>query len=115
MVMNTEDDTLKKTRREICRAEPFLKLIAQEWTSHIVLVLARRGTLRFGELRRALPAPISARVLSARLKELEAAGFVARRDLSERVRRVEYSLTESGRAVDAALKQSEALIQDGGL
>lgn len=82
--------------------------------SHVVFTLARYGTLRFGALRRQMPPGISARVLSARLKALEAAGYVERRDLSERVRHVEYALTARGREVDAALARSEALLQPGG-
>ncbi|SFJ54224.1 transcriptional regulator, HxlR family [Bosea sp. OK403] len=82
--------------------------------SHVVFTLARHGTLRFGALRRQMPPGISARVLSARLKALEAAGYVERHDLSERVRHVEYALTERGRAVDTALARSEALLPPGG-
>lgn len=95
---------------ERCLADPLLKFFAQEWMSHVVFALARHGRLRFGALRRQLPPGVSARVLSARLKALEAAGYVERRDLSERVLHVEYSLTASGRAIDAALARSETLL-----
>lgn len=98
---------------EACAADGFLKFFAQEWTSHIVLALARHGALRFGALRRQLPPGLSARVLSARLKALEAEGYVERRDLSGRVLHVEYSLTASGLAVDSALARSESLISAG--
>ncbi|MFG1344418.1 helix-turn-helix domain-containing protein [Xanthobacter autotrophicus DSM 431] len=93
-----------------CLAEPFLKFFAQEWMSHIIATLSRHGTLRFGQLRRALPGPISARVLSARLKALEAEGYVARRELEGRVRQVEYTLTPAGRAIDHALTQAERAV-----
>lgn len=96
-----------------CAADGFLKFISQEWMSHIVLALARHGSLRFGGLRRNLPPSISARVLSARLKALQAAGYVDRRDLSGRVLHVEYSLTAAGLAVDAALAGSEQLLAGG--
>lgn len=98
---------------EACAADGFLKFFAQEWMSHIVLALARHGALRFGALRRQLPPGISARILSARLKALEAKGYVERRDLSGRVLHVEYSLTPSGLAVDAALTRSESLMSAG--
>ncbi len=93
-----------------CPAEQFLKFFAQEWMSHIIAVLARDGTLRFGQLRRALPGAISARVLSARLKELELAGYVIRRELDGRVRHVEYELTTDGHAIDRALADAESLV-----
>ena len=96
-----------------CEAEAFLKLLAQEWMSHIVAALARGGPLRFGQLRRALPGPISARVLSARLKELEAGGFVTRRELAGKVRHVEYALTGRGRSIDSALERLEHALPEG--
>ena len=95
-----------------CLAEPLLKFFAQEWTSHIVFALARHRALRFGEMRRILPPGVSARVLSARLKALEAAGYVERRDLSGRVLHVEYSLTEAGRAADEALRRYETMLPE---
>lgn len=109
------DDHDEVTQEEGCLADPLLKFFAQEWMSHVVFALARQGTLRFGALRRQLPPGVSARVLSARLKALEAAGYVERRDLSERVLRVEYSLTPAGRAIDAALARSETLLPGAGI
>jgi DNA-binding HxlR family transcriptional regulator len=96
-----------------CLAEPLLKFFAQEWMSHVVLVLAQHETLRFSEIRRQLQDRVSARVLSVRLKALEAAGYVERRDLSERVLHVEYSLTRTGREADAALRRYETLLPGG--
>lgn len=95
-----------------CLAEPLLRFFAQEWMSHVVLVLAQHESLRFGEIRRQLQDRVSARVLSARLKALEAAGYVERRDLSGRVLHVEYSLTKEGREADAALRRYETLLPD---
>ncbi|RXT56700.1 HxlR family transcriptional regulator [Bosea sp. Tri-44] len=100
----------QEPQAEGCLVDPLLKFFAQEWMSHIVFTLARHGTLRFGALRRHLPAGVSARILSARLKALESAGYVERRDLSERVLHVEYSLTTEGRAIDAALSAGETLM-----
>ncbi|MEP9352666.1 helix-turn-helix domain-containing protein [Xanthobacter sp. KR7-65] len=100
---------LKQNLHASCAAEPILKFFAQEWTSHIVAALSRGGTLRFGQLRRALPGAPSAKVLSARLKALEAGGYVARREIEGRVRLVEYSLTDAGRAADLVLAGTEAL------
>jgi DNA-binding HxlR family transcriptional regulator len=90
-----------------CTVDPFLKLLAREWTSHIIWTLGREQTLRFGALRRALPGFVSARVLSVRLKELEACGLVSRHDAGTLPLHVEYRLTDDGRRVDAALRRSE--------
>lgn len=92
-----------------CIVEPFLKLLAREWTGHIVWMLARTETMRFGALRRALPGAVSARVLSTRLKELESCGLVSRHDTGRLPLHVEYRLTEHGRRVDAELRRSELL------
>lgn len=106
----SEQAKAKDGKDNNCPAEQFLKFFAQEWMSHIIAVLARDGTLRFGQLRRALPGAVSARVLSARLKGLEGAGYVVRRELDGRVRHVEYALTEAGQAIDRALAQAEVLV-----
>ena len=94
-----------------CRVDATLKFLAREWTSHILWMLAREPAMRFGALRRALPGAISARVLSARLKELEAHGLVSRHDAGSRPLHVEYRLTAAGRRLDAALRRGEALAE----
>lgn len=96
-----------------CHVDHFLKFLAREWMSHIVWTLARQEAVRFGALRRVLPGAVSARVLSSRLKELEAYGLVSRHDAGKLPLHVEYKLTADGRRLDAALRRSEALT--GGL
>ena len=92
-----------------CGVDHFLKFLAREWMSHIVWTLAREKSMRFGALRRALPGAVSARVLSARLKELESYGLVSRHDAGKLPLHVEYELTADGRVLHAALRRSEAL------
>lgn len=95
-----------------CVVDPYLKLLAREWTSHIVWTLAREEKMRFGALRRALPGAVSARVLSTRLKELEACGVVSRHDTGRLPLQVEYRLTDDGRRLDATLRRGERLTRD---
>ena len=52
----------------------------------------------FNELRRAIPG-ISQKVLSANLKEMEAAGLICREVIPETPVRTEYSLSEVGRSL----------------
>ena len=59
------------------------------------------GPLRFSEIRSLVP-DLSDRLLSQRLKELESEGIVGRR-LDADSTRVEYVLTEKGRALEPAL------------
>src|SRR3954470_1708227 len=67
-----------------------------------IIHLLMNGRMRFAELRAAIP-DISDRMLSERLRELEAEGIVARIVVPETPVRVEYELTEKGRALEHAL------------
>jgi DNA-binding HxlR family transcriptional regulator len=91
-----------------CRLNELLKFLAKEWTTHIVWALGRQERIRFGALRKALPGDVSARVLSARLKELSSLGLVERIDARTFPLNVEYRLTEAGRRLDVALLENEA-------
>jgi DNA-binding HxlR family transcriptional regulator len=65
-------------------------------------VLLQRPTLRFSEIANAVP-QLSDRLLSERMKELEARGLVAREVAPGPPVRVEYSLTQMGFALAPAL------------
>ncbi len=83
-----------------------VELIGRRWTGAIVGVLIRRTTLRFGEIAQAVP-ELSDRLLSERMKELEARGLVRRTVRPGRPVRVEYTLTEMGRALAPAIRELE--------
>jgi DNA-binding HxlR family transcriptional regulator len=78
-----------------------VELIGKRWTGAIVHALMA-GPLRFSELVQAIP-QISDRLLSMRLKELEASGLVARRVWDGAPVRVEYELTAKGRALQPVI------------
>ena len=61
------------------------------------------GTLRFNELQRKLPKMTHA-TLSAQLKQLEAEGLVIRTEYPQIPPRVEYPLSEIGRASEPVLE-----------
>jgi DNA-binding HxlR family transcriptional regulator len=61
------------------------------------------GPLRFSEVKVLVP-EISDRLLSERMKELEAEGIVRRRVMDAMPVRVEYGLTEKGRALEPAVR-----------
>lgn len=75
-----------------------IELIGKRWSGSIVREMLT-GACRFSELRGAIP-DISDRMLCARLKGLEEAGIVERRVYAETPVRVEYGLTEKGRALE---------------
>jgi DNA-binding HxlR family transcriptional regulator len=79
-----------------------VELIGKRWSGAIVLVLLD-GPLHFSGIRQLVP-ELSDRLLSERLKELEAEGVVERRVLDSSPVRVEYSLTEKGRALEPAVR-----------
>ena len=72
-------------------------IICGKWTLLVIRDLAD-GRSRFCELERSL-AGISPRTLSLRLRALEDEGIVARHTFPEVPPRVEYALTEKGRAL----------------
>src|SRR5918999_6504499 len=72
-------------------------IICGKWTILVIRDLSE-GRTRFCELERSL-AGISPRTLSLRLKELEEEGVVERRTYPEVPPRVEYELTDKGRAL----------------
>jgi DNA-binding HxlR family transcriptional regulator len=77
-------------------------MVGKRWTGAILLVLMD-GPLRFSEVRGLVP-DLSDRLLSERLKELESEGIVERRVLDGAPVRVEYALTEKGRALEPAVR-----------
>jgi len=83
-----------------------IELIGRRWTGAIVSVLLRRPALRFGEIAEAVP-ELSDRLLSERMKELERHGVVVRTVRPGRPARVEYELTEMGRALAPAVHELE--------
>jgi len=79
-----------------------IELVGKRWTGAILLVLMD-GPLHFSGIRQLVP-ELSDRLLSERLKELEAEGIVERRVLDGSPVRVEYSLTQKGEALEPALR-----------
>jgi DNA-binding HxlR family transcriptional regulator len=78
----------------VCRTA---EIVCAKWTILVVRDLAE-GRSRFCELERSL-AGISPRTLSLRLRALEEEGIVERRTYPEVPPRVEYALTDKGRAL----------------
>lgn len=85
-----------------CPVDFVLKQISGPWTTHILWLLRTHGILRFGELRRLLP-DISPKMLTDRLKRLEADGLVTRDYQPTIPPTVSYSLTRRGVQLKAML------------
>lgn len=80
-----------------------VELIGRRWTGAILRVLMS-GPLRFSEIAQAVP-ELSDRLLSERMKELEARGMVERRVISGPPLRVEYELSRMGLELEPALAE----------
>lgn len=82
-----------------------IELIGRRWTGAILWALAERPQY-FAELTRCAPG-LSDRLLSRRLRELEATGLVDRSVHDGVPARVSYALTEKGRGLQPALARLE--------
>ena len=97
-------ETAAVAKREGCCSayHRAVELIGKRWTGAIVFVLLD-GPLRFSEVKMLVP-DLSDRLLSERMKELEAVGIVERRVIDDTPPRVEYRLTEKGKALEPAVR-----------
>jgi DNA-binding HxlR family transcriptional regulator len=80
-----------------------VELIGRRWTGAIVAVLLDGGPMRFSEISHAVP-ELSDRLLSERMKELEARGVVNRHVEPGPPVKVLYELTDMGRSLEPALQ-----------
>ncbi len=85
------------TGDDVCPVCATANVICGKWTILVIRDLAA-GRTRFCELERSL-AGISPRTLSLRLRALEEEGVVERHTFPEVPPRVEYALTDKGRAL----------------
>ncbi len=88
--------------------DELLRVLAGPWTMYVVWVLRSEGPTRFGALKRRI-AGVSARVLTERLRLLEAEGLVARHYEPTVPPQVTYSLTTRAQALNGPLDQLNVL------
>ncbi len=88
-------------KRYSCPVELTVDVIGGRWRAALLAHL-KEGAHRYGELRRRTPG-ISEKMLSQRLRELEADGLIARRDLGTVPPHIEYDLTDEGRSLAPVL------------
>ncbi len=82
---------------EDCQMYRALQTVGGKWRMVVMYQLSKRESFRFGELQKTLP-KITKSMLSTALDDLEENGMVHREQFNEIPPRVEYSLTEKGRA-----------------
>ena len=86
-----------KNLPECCPIRDVMSVASDQWSSLILLWLGYFPVLRFNKIKKYVYG-ISSKVLSQRLKVLEAEGFINRKVYPEVPIRVEYNLTEFGEA-----------------
>ncbi len=74
-----------------------LKAITGKWKGEIMCLLSE-GPKRFNELRRGIPG-VTQHMLAAQLRDLEKTGLIVRHDYEQAPPRVEYELSEAGKAL----------------
>jgi DNA-binding HxlR family transcriptional regulator len=80
-----------------------IELIGKRWSGAILSALSD-GPCRFGQMSQAVPG-MSDRLLSQRLRELEAEGLVERKVEPGAPVRVSYALTQKGADLSPALRE----------
>lgn len=88
-----------------CPVETTLVMIGDKWKVLILRELVP-GFKRFGEIHRSIDG-VSQKVLTQKLRDMEADGLVERKVYAEIPPRVEYSLTEMGRSLKPILDSME--------
>lgn len=79
-----------------------MDVVCGKWKGVILCHLQQNGVLRFGEIKKLLP-KVSQKTLTLQLRELEADGLINREVYPQVPPKVEYSLTEYGRDLEATL------------
>ena len=95
--------TISNETCPVCRTA---EIVCGKWTLLVIRDLAE-GRSRFCELERSLSG-ISPRTLSLRLRALEEEGIVERNTFPEVPPRVEYALTDKGRALVPLIESMRA-------
>ncbi|MFF0275198.1 winged helix-turn-helix transcriptional regulator [Streptomyces sp. NPDC004330] len=85
-----------------CGIDAAMDVVSGKWKVLILWELDHHGVRRFAQLRRGLPG-VSEKMLVQHLREMEEDGLVRREVYAEVPPKVEYSLTERGVSLNAAL------------
>lgn len=87
-----------------CPVMTTLEVIGGKWKPAILWELQQHGIRRFGALKQSLQ-PITQKMLTQQLRELEADGIIHRKIYPEIPPRVEYTLTDYGNTLTPILQE----------
>ncbi|QGY32465.1 winged helix-turn-helix transcriptional regulator [Pantoea cypripedii] len=94
---------MEKTQCSAQQLTDALRVLEGRWKTLIIYHLFKAPVMRNSELRRAIP-EVSQKMLIQQLRDLEKEGIVSRTVYPEVPPKVEYRLTEQGRALQPALQ-----------
>lgn len=92
----------QRERPYSCGIDAALDVVGGKWKALILWALST-GTQRFGDLKRLVPG-VTEKMLIQQLRELEHDGIVHREVYAQVPPKVEYSLTDLGVSLNAALE-----------
>lgn len=85
-----------------CGIEFTLSIMGGKWKPLILWFLIKKGTKRYGEIRRFIPT-VTNKMLSQQLKELVNDGLISRKDYKQIPPKVDYSVTDKGKSLQPVL------------
>lgn len=91
---------IKSKANENCPVRKALEIFTGKWRIYVLFELCKKPAFRFGELKKKIPS-ITNTMLTQTLRDLENYGIVHREQYNEIPPRVEYSMTESGKALSS--------------
>lgn len=92
------------------RYEHAVSILSKKWTG-LLLRLLMQGPQRFSDFRVHIPA-LSDRLLSQRLKDLEAEGIVNRIVIDSTPVQIRYELTEKGKALAPVVESIQSWAEE---
>jgi DNA-binding HxlR family transcriptional regulator len=92
-----------KIQPKYCKVQGALSILVGKWKPTILLFLMSEGTMRYGELKKALVG-ITPKMLTNQLRELEEEGLINREVYPQIPPKVEYSITEYGMTLKPILE-----------
>ena len=90
-----------------CPVDNTFKIIGKKFTLHILRNITMLGQTRFNQFLESVEG-INPKTLSVRLREMERNGLISRKIHPETPIRIEYSITEKGKALKPIVEQMAA-------
>jgi DNA-binding HxlR family transcriptional regulator len=105
--MNKREVWMMIEKTKWCPIDAAVQVLGKKFTIHILRNIIMLEQTRFSEMVESIEG-INPKTLSIRLKEMEEVGLITRTEYKELPPRVEYAVTEKGKAVESLLEQLAA-------